>query len=148
MAANATRRSSASEPHTAAGQAQVLAERAVLVPIGAGLVAGETVVAGVKDLAGRYGTRPSVERELKRYERRGASARNRLERHVRRTRTTFERELRHRRSTVKKVVGAQSSTDFTRIVLARDDLGKQSSTIGARVQQLVAGAKSRIGSVT
>jgi hypothetical protein len=107
MAANATRRSSGSEPkpQPSARQAQVLAERAVLVPVGAGLLAGDTVVSGVKDLAGRYGTRTSVERELTRYERRGASARNRLERQVRRTRTTFERELRHRRSTVKEAVG-------------------------------------------
>ena len=47
---------------------------------------------------------PGLERELKRYERRGATARNRFERQVRRTRTRFERELRQRRSLVERTV--------------------------------------------
>src|SRR5580704_12864944 len=75
-----------------------LAERAALVPVGATLLARDNLVSSVRDLSTRYGTRASIERELKRYERRGSTARNRFERQVRRTRTSFERELRQRRS--------------------------------------------------
>ena len=88
--------------------AQVLAERAVLVPVGASLLVRDNLVSSVKGLATRYGTRASVERELKRYERRGASARNRFETQVRRTRTRFEHELRERRTSVERTVGAQA----------------------------------------
>ena len=94
-----TSSSTSTQPKTVVEQAQVIAERAVLVPVGASLLARENLVSTVKVLSTKYGTRASVERELKRYERRGASARNRFERQVRRTRTKFERELRQRRST-------------------------------------------------
>jgi hypothetical protein len=105
----ATRRPTASsststQPKTTVGQVQELAERAVLVPIGASLLARENLVSSVKGIATRYRSRASLERELKRYERRGAAARNRFERQVRKTRTTFERELRQRRSRVEKSV--------------------------------------------
>ncbi len=86
------------QPKTAVGQAQVLAERVVLVPVGASLLARDNVVSTVKGFATKYRTRAGLERELKRYERRGATARNRFERQVRKTRTRFERELRQRRS--------------------------------------------------
>jgi len=97
-------RTTSTQPKTRAETAQVLAERAVLVPVGASLLARDNFVTTVKGLATKYRTRASVERELKRYERRGASARNRFERQVRRTRTKFERELRHRRTDVEKLV--------------------------------------------
>ncbi|HXD66426.1 MAG TPA: hypothetical protein VNV17_17525, partial [Solirubrobacteraceae bacterium] len=71
--------STSTQPKTAVEQAQVLAERVILVPVGASLLARENLVSSVKGLATKYGTRTSVERELKRYERRGASARNRFE---------------------------------------------------------------------
>ena len=70
----------------------------MLVPVGASLLARDNLVSTVKGLATKYSTRAGLERELKRYERRGATARNRFERQVRRTRTRFERELRQRRS--------------------------------------------------
>jgi hypothetical protein len=76
----------------------------VLVPVGASLLARDNLVSTVKGLTTKYRTRASVERELKRYERRGASARNRFERQVRRTRTKFERELRQRRTRVERTV--------------------------------------------
>src|SRR5262252_6918005 len=71
------------QPKTPVQQAQVLAERAVLVPVGASLLARDNLVSTVKGLATKYRTRTSLERELKRYERRGATARNRVERQVR-----------------------------------------------------------------
>src|SRR5690348_5790975 len=79
----AARATASARPKTRSAQAQVLAERAVLVPVGAGLLAGEDLVSTVKGLAAKYRTRPALERELKRYERRGATARNRFERQVR-----------------------------------------------------------------
>src|SRR5438477_3288548 len=84
------------QPMTPVEQAQVIAERAVLVPVGASLVARDNLVSTVKGLTTKYRSRTALERELKRYERRGATARNRVERQVRRTRTKVERELRQR----------------------------------------------------
>ena len=92
------------QPKTPVEQAQEIAERAVLVPVGASLLARDNLVSTVKGLATKYRTRASVERELKRYERRGATARNRFERQVRKTRTRFERELRQRRNRVERTV--------------------------------------------
>ncbi len=95
-------------PKTRVEQAQVLARRSVLVPVGASLVAQDTLVSTVKGIATKYRTRSAVEREFNRYERRGAGARNRFERQVRRTRTNFERELRQRRSRVERLVSDAS----------------------------------------
>jgi hypothetical protein len=92
------------QPKTPVEQVQVIAERAILVPVGASLVARDNLVSSVKGFATKYRTRSGLEREMKRYERRGATARNRFERQVRRTRTKFERELRQRRSRVERTV--------------------------------------------
>ena len=66
------------QPKTPVEQVQEIAERAVLVPVGAGLLARDNLVSSVKGLVTKYRTRASVEREFKRYERRGATARNRF----------------------------------------------------------------------
>jgi hypothetical protein len=120
----------------------------VLVPLGAGLIARDNLVSSVKGVATRYRTRAGFERELKRYERRGASARNRFERQVRRTRTKFERELRQRRNRVERSV-RQSGRRFEREVRSvRRDLGRQSGAFSARVERLVANAQELIGSAS
>jgi hypothetical protein len=141
----ATRKPAAStQPKTRAKQAQVLAERAVLVPMGASLLARDNVVSTVKEMATKYRTRSGLERELDRFERRGASARNRFERQVRRTRTKFERELRQRRSRVERTV-LQRRRRFEREVRSvRKDLEKQSGTLSARATKLVTDAQERI----
>ncbi|MGB9183647.1 MAG: hypothetical protein WCB67_06240 [Solirubrobacteraceae bacterium] len=127
-----------------ATQVQAIAERAVLVPVGASLVARDNLVSTVNGLATKYRTRTSVERELKRYERRGATARNRFERQVRRTRTKFERELRQRRNSVEKTV-KQNRRRFEREVRSvRKDLEKQSEGLTSRAQKLVADATDRL----
>lgn len=102
--ATASRDTTSTQGRSPIETAQVLAERAVLVPVAAGLVARDNLVSTVKGFATRYRIPASVERELQRYERRGASARNRFERQVRRTRTTLQRELRQRRPRVEKLV--------------------------------------------
>lgn len=76
-------------PASRAGQVQQLAERAVLIPVGAALEA--------RDLAVTYRSRSAVEAQLDRFERRGDKARTQLEREVRKTRTRLERETRRAR---------------------------------------------------
>jgi len=138
---------SSTQPKTRAEQVHVLAERAVLVPMGASLLARDNVVSSVKGLATKYRTRTALERELNRYERRGATARNRFERQVRRTRTKFERELRQRRSRVERTV-LQNRRRFEREVRSvRKDFEKQSETLTGRVEKLVSEAQERITSV-
>ena len=51
-----------------------------------------------RETAKGFQTRTGVERELKRFERRGNTARNRTLRQVKRTRTRVEREVRKRRT--------------------------------------------------
>jgi hypothetical protein len=150
--AASTRRSSnaststSTQPRTPVEQVQAIAQRAVLVPVGASLLARDNLVSTVRGLATKYRTRAGLERELKRYERRGASARNRFERQVRRTRTRFERELRQRRSNVERTV-RQNRRRFEREVRSvRKDLEKQSGVVGARVERLVSGAQGLINS--
>src|ERR1700736_469207 len=82
------------EPKTSVERAQQYAERAVLVPVGAALTARDTVLKSVTELIGFYTSPKKAEAQLKRFERRGVTARNRLERQARKTRTRVERELR------------------------------------------------------
>jgi hypothetical protein len=135
------------QPKTRVEQAQDIAERAVLVPVGASLLARDNLVSTVKGLATKYRTRASVEREIKRYERRGATARNRFERQVRKARTRFERELRQRRTRVERTV-KQNRRRFEREVrTVRRDLEKQSGIVGSRFEKLVSEAQERLSSV-
>ncbi|MBV9194377.1 MAG: hypothetical protein JO168_09550 [Solirubrobacterales bacterium] len=129
-------------------QAQNLAERAVLVPVGASLLAQENIVSTLRGLAGKYRTRASLERELKRYERRGATARNRFERRVRKTRTRVERELRHRRSVVERTVMHNRDRLEREVRSVRGDLGKQSGVVTARTSKLVINAQELISSAS
>jgi hypothetical protein len=80
------------------------AERAVLIPVGAALIARERVVASVNDTISSYGSTSKAQAQLRRFERRGVTARNRVEREVRKTRVRVERELRQRRREIEKTV--------------------------------------------
>jgi hypothetical protein len=133
------------QPKTQVEQIQHLAERAILVPVGAGILARENIVSTVKDLATKYRTRAGLERELKRYERRGATARNRFERQVRKTRTRFERELRQRRSHVERTVRQNRRRLEREVRAVRKDFEKQSSVVSKRAQGLVSTAQERLG---
>jgi hypothetical protein len=132
------------QPRTAAGHVQLYAERAVLVPVGASLLARDNLVQTVGGLVTKYRTRTGVERELKRYERRGATARNRLERQVRRTRTRFERQLRQRRTLVERTVKQNRRKVERDLRSVRKDLEKQSGIVGSRVEKLVSDAQGLI----
>jgi hypothetical protein len=126
-------------------QAQNIAERAVLVPVGASLLAQENIVSSVRDLATKYTTRGSLERELKRYERRGATARNRFERQVRKTRTRFERELRQRRSSVERTVKQNRRRIEREVRSARKD---PAGTVSAQAARLISNAQELLSSAS
>ena len=134
------------QPKTPVEQAQELAERVVLVPVGASLLARDNLVSSVKGLATKYRTRDGLERELRRYQRRGATARNRFERQVRKTRTRVERELRHRRSRVERTVKQNRRSLERQVRSVRKDFEKQSGVVGAQLEKLVADAQDRLAS--
>jgi hypothetical protein len=122
-----------------------MAERAVLVPIGASLVARDNLIGTVKGLAPNYATRSGLQREVKRYERRGVTERSRFERQVRHTRSRFETEVRERRSNVEEAV-RENRRRFEREVRSiRQDLERQSGAVTQRVDTLVSDAQGLIG---
>ena len=101
------------------------AGRAVTIPVGAALVARDNVV----ELAARYSSLDKVERELrarqrrfesdlKKFERRGTTARGQLEREIAKRRERVERDLRALRS-------------------SRRDATAQAGLVGSRVENLV-----------
>jgi hypothetical protein len=123
---------------------QLQAERAALIPVGAVLTARDAVAEAVKPYTV---SRESAERELERvgkrvqvnlrkFERRGTTARNRAVREVKRTRTRFERELRQRRTSAVRTV-KQNRRQFERQVkTARRDVQGQAESIVQRVSSL------------
>ena len=66
------------------------------------LVARERVASSVSEAFSNYSTPTKAQAQLRRFERRGSTARSRLEREVRKTRTRVERELRERRRELDK----------------------------------------------
>jgi hypothetical protein len=136
------------QPKTRVEQVQSLAERAVLVPVGATLIVRDDIVSTVKGFTTKYRSRAGVERELKRFERRGVTARNRLERQVRRTRTKFERELRQRRTRVERAVKQNRRRLEREVRSVRKDLQKQSDQLTSQVEKLLGDVQERFGSVS
>jgi hypothetical protein len=85
------------------------------VYVGAATEARDNVVTLVGEIVDRYGSRANVERSIKRqraeiekdvrrFERKGSTTRNRVERDVRKARTRLERELRTRRRDAEKLI--------------------------------------------
>jgi hypothetical protein len=89
---------------TTAKQGRNVAERAALVYVGATLEARDRAVALVTDLRDVTTSRKTAEQRIGKFERRGTTARNRLERDVRKARTRVERELRGRRRDADQLV--------------------------------------------
>jgi len=109
-------------PKSVAQQVSELAERAVILPIGASLIVQDDLISALRRLRRKYGTAAGLEKEFHRYEKRGARACNRVEKQVRAQRVRFERELR------------QCQKDFQ----------KQSAAVNARVEQIVSVAQDLI----
>ncbi|HET6447672.1 MAG TPA: hypothetical protein VFG31_01085 [Conexibacter sp.] len=93
-ASKASARTTSTRPATRTARAQQLAERAVLIPVGVALEARDRFAGTVDELVTTTRSRAALERQLKRFERRGGSARTQLEREARRTRTRIERQTR------------------------------------------------------
>ncbi len=104
-------------------------ERAVLIPVGAALIARDRVVSTVNHAISSYSSTTKAQAQLRRFERRGATARNRLEREVRKARVRVERELRQRRRELKKTV--------TSLEERRDAVAKNVTELPNRVQERI-----------
>jgi len=116
------------------------AERAVLIPVGAALVARDRVVSTVSGAFSTYSSSSKTQAQLRRFERRGATARNRLERDVRKARVRVERELRQRRRELERSV-RQRRRGLERSVndldSRREAVAKNGSDLANRVQERV-----------
>ncbi len=105
------------------------AERAVLIPVGAALIARDRVLASVNDTISSYRSTSKAQAQLRRFERRGVTARNRVEREVRKTRVRVERELRQRRREIEKTVSEFEDR--------RDAVAKNVPELANRVQERI-----------
>jgi hypothetical protein len=105
------------------------AERAVLIPVGVALTARDKLVTSVNDTISTYSSTSKAQAQLRRFERRGATARNRLEREVRKARVRVERELRQRRREIEKTVSD--------IEKRRETVAKNGSDIANQVQERI-----------
>lgn len=97
----------AKAPKSEKNQARAVAESAVDLPVGAVLVAGERISELVEPFTGRSAAekqlksyRTQLRKQVKRTERRGATARRRATTEARKTRNRVEREARKRQRTV------------------------------------------------
>jgi hypothetical protein len=88
-----------------------LAERVVLIPVGAALEARDRVAGAVEGLVTTTRSRSELEKQLRRFERRGGTARTRLERRTRTVRRGFERQ----RTQVRKNVDLNVENLTTRV---------------------------------
>jgi hypothetical protein len=100
------------------------AERAVLIPVGAALIARERVVDSVSETLSTYSSTTKTQAQLRRFERRGATARGRLEREVRKARVRAERQLRQRRRRIESTVSELEER--------RDAIAKSGSELAGR----------------
>ncbi len=103
------------------------AERAVLIPVGAALIVRDRVVSTVSDTFATYSSSAKTQQQLRRFERRGVTARNRLEREVRKARVRVERGLRQRRRAFESTVNDLDDR--------RETLVKNGSELADRVQE-------------
>lgn len=120
-----------------AAYARQTAERSVDVPVGVALTVADRVNEIVEPFTARQtaerelkGIRTRVERELNRFERRGASARRKARTRVRQTRNRVERGLKQRRRNVETTVKQNRAK-------AEDGLKRAQTTVTDRVSTLV-----------
>jgi hypothetical protein len=118
---------SSARPRSARARGVTPVERAFLIPVGAALIARDRVVSGVGDALSTYSSTTKTQAQLRRFERRGTTARNRLEREARKARVRFERELRQRRRELEKTVNDLEER--------RETLTKNGSDLANRVQE-------------
>ncbi len=110
------------------------AERAVLIPVGVALTARDRVVASVNEVISSYSSPAKAQTQLRKFERRGSTARNRLEREVRKTRTRVERELRERRRELDRRREGVAKSLTTQVEQTQAQLEKTQSQIEGAVR--------------
>lgn len=116
------------------------AERAVLIPVGAALIARDRVVSSVSDTFSTYSSSSKAQAQVKKFERRGATARKRLEREVRKARVRVERDLRQRRKTIESSFNDTVNEFENR----RERITKNGSELANRVPELAGEVQERI----
>jgi F0F1-type ATP synthase membrane subunit b/b' len=127
---------------------QTYAEKAVVIPVGAALIARDRVATTVEELQTKYGTRAAAEKQLaklrkdvaadlKKAERRGTTARKSVQRDIKKTRTQVERELRQRRAKAERELKARRTQVEKELKAFRADVEKQVKTVTTRVEPLV-----------
>jgi hypothetical protein len=115
-------------------QAFDIAEKSLVVPIGATLVTRDRVKAAIDELRATYSTRKKTEAMLKRFERRGSSALKPLVGDAKKTRERVERELRYGRDRISK--------DVRIIVKDLEPVAKNVELVSARVENAVQGGRT------
>ncbi len=122
------------------------AERAVLIQVGAYLTARDRVVSTVSDTISSYSSPTKAQAQLRRFERRGVTARSRLEREVRKARVRVERQLRQRR---RKIGSTVSDLEERRDAFAKNgsELANLVPDLANRVPDLANRVQERILSV-
>ncbi len=108
------------------GTVSSYAERAVLIPVGAVLIAREQVLTRVNDTIEHYSSPSKANAQLRKFERRGNTARSRVEREIRKSRVRVERELRQTRGRVERELRQR-----------RRDSEELASRVQERIQSLV-----------
>jgi hypothetical protein len=94
----------------------------------------------VEEVIDTFGTRKKAEAQLKRFERRGITARDRLDRRTRKARTRAEREVTRRLTTVEKGVSDldRRRSDAAKLVRGGvEDVGTQIQNAASKVQETV-----------
>jgi hypothetical protein len=138
--AGATVRQAETATRDTAGVFGDYAERAILIPVGAALLARERVISTVSDTLTTYSSTAKAQAQLRRFERRGTTARNRLEREVRKARVRFERELRQRRRELEqrtKSLSTQVEQTQSQIESAVKDGADLANRVQERILSLV-----------
>lgn len=133
--AKTTAKKVAPEP-TTVETVQAYAEKAVLIPVGAALIARDRVTATVDELTTKYGSKDAAQKQfdalvkelsadLKKAEKRGATARTKAERELKKNRTKVERELRTRRTKAERELKKNRTKAEKEIKAFRADVDKQ-----------------------
>lgn len=107
-------------------------ERAALTYVGATLEARDALVSAATGLVGGEGEsrRTGSRIDLKRFERRGSTARTHVEREAKRARTRVERELRNRRREAERLVSRNRTRLEREVRTAQRDLTRPRTLVG------------------
>jgi hypothetical protein len=119
------------------------AEKVVLVPVGAALIARDGVVETLKP----FRTRTGAEKEIKRFERRGTTARNKVQREVKRNRTRVERELRQRRRKAEQAVKRNRTQLEKQVKTVRKDVETRAKTARKDVEARIKDVQEQVQSL-